>query len=54
MELETFDIETSDAGDGDAVPASSHWLLPSSSFLHLWENLIYEEGLKEKVRFSRR
>ncbi|XP_011192508.1 pachytene checkpoint protein 2 homolog [Zeugodacus cucurbitae] len=49
MELETFDIESNDGGDGDAVPASSHWLLPSSSFLHLWENLIYENGLKEKL-----
>ncbi|XP_017480126.1 PREDICTED: pachytene checkpoint protein 2 homolog [Rhagoletis zephyria] len=49
MELETFDVESGDAGDGDAVPASSHWLLPSNSFLHLWENLIYEDGLKEKL-----
>lgn len=54
MELETFDVESGEGGDGDAVPASSHWLLPSSSFLHLWENLIYEEGLKEKVCISRR
>ncbi|XP_054725851.1 pachytene checkpoint protein 2 homolog [Anastrepha obliqua] len=49
MELETFDMESGDGGDGDTVPASSHWLLPSSNFLQLWENLIYEDGLKEKL-----
>ncbi|CAD6996153.1 pachytene checkpoint protein 2 homolog [Ceratitis capitata] len=49
MELETFDIDSGDTGECDAVPASNHWLLPSSSFLHSWENLIYEDGLKEKL-----
>ncbi|XP_067619991.1 pachytene checkpoint protein 2 homolog [Eurosta solidaginis] len=49
MELETFDGDSGEGEDDDAVPASSHWLLPSHSFLHLWENLIYEDGLKEKL-----
>lgn len=40
-----------DDGDGvdDGVPSSNHWLLPSRSFVGLWESLIYDLGVKEKL-----
>ena len=46
-----FDAETGASGDddSDAVPSSSHWILPSQAFEGLWENLIYDKGLKEKL-----
>ncbi|EDV91318.1 pachytene checkpoint protein 2 homolog [Drosophila grimshawi] len=42
------------SGDGDAdgndcVIAANHVLLPATELSGLWENLIYEEGLKEKL-----
>ncbi|TMW51386.1 hypothetical protein DOY81_003510 [Sarcophaga bullata] len=51
MELEMFDAETGASGDDDSdtVPSSSHWILPSQAFEGLWENLVYDKGLKEKL-----
>ncbi|XP_059621826.1 pachytene checkpoint protein 2 homolog isoform X2 [Phlebotomus argentipes] len=36
-------------GDSEAVTASNHWILPSEDFIGLWENLIFEEGVKESI-----
>uniref|UniRef100_A0A1A9UCP2 AAA+ ATPase domain-containing protein n=1 Tax=Glossina austeni TaxID=7395 RepID=A0A1A9UCP2_GLOAU len=47
MELEMFDSEA--GGDSESIPASNHWLLPSSQFMGLWENLLFEPGLKESL-----
>uniref|UniRef100_A0A1A9X1Z1 AAA+ ATPase domain-containing protein n=1 Tax=Glossina brevipalpis TaxID=37001 RepID=A0A1A9X1Z1_9MUSC len=47
MELEMFDPEA--GGDNESIPSSNHWLLPSSQFLGLWENLLYDPGLKESL-----
>ncbi|KAH8347264.1 hypothetical protein KR059_007812 [Drosophila kikkawai] len=45
-----FDESASGNGDGfDSVIAAHHVLLPASQFEGLWENLIYESGLKEKL-----
>lgn len=41
-----------DGGDSEEVTASNHWILPSSDFIGLWENLIYEDGIKEHVSAS--
>ncbi|XP_016961098.1 pachytene checkpoint protein 2 homolog [Drosophila biarmipes] len=38
-----------DADDIDSVVAANHVLLPAVQFVGLWENLIYETGLKEKL-----
>ncbi|KAH8292110.1 hypothetical protein KR054_004977 [Drosophila jambulina] len=39
-----------DDGDGfGSVIAANHVLLPASQFVGLWENLIYESGMKEKL-----
>jgi hypothetical protein len=29
-------------GDGEDLPAASHWIIPSAEFHGLWENLIKE------------
>ncbi|KAH8248340.1 hypothetical protein KR032_001190 [Drosophila birchii] len=45
-------FESSASGDGDGVDsiiAANHVLLPASQFVGLWENLIYESGMKEKL-----
>ncbi|XP_055907857.1 pachytene checkpoint protein 2 homolog [Eupeodes corollae] len=47
VEVEMF--QGDQEGDSEEVPASNHWLLPSHSFVGLWENLIYEENLKENL-----
>ncbi|XP_030376427.1 pachytene checkpoint protein 2 homolog [Scaptodrosophila lebanonensis] len=42
----------SGGGDGDgfeSVVPANHWLLPATEFIGLWENLVYDEGLKEKL-----
>ncbi|KAM7360614.1 pachytene checkpoint 2 protein [Cochliomyia hominivorax] len=51
MELEMFDAEVGAGGDDDSesVPSSNHWILPSRSFQGLWEHLVYDKGLKEKL-----
>ena len=36
-------------GDGEYLPAVSHWILPSAEFNGLWENLIYDSIIKENV-----
>lgn len=36
--------------DLDSVIDANHILLPANEFVGLWDNLIYEEGLKEEVR----
>ena len=36
-------------GDGEELPAASHWILPSAEFHRLWENLIYDSTTKENV-----
>jgi hypothetical protein len=33
-------------GDGEELPAASHWILPSAEFHSLWENLIYDSTIK--------
>ena len=38
-------------GDGEELPAASHWILPSGEFHGLWENLTYDSTIKEKVNF---
>ena len=38
-------------GDGEELPAASHWILPSAKFHGLWENLTYDSTIKEKVNF---
>ncbi|XP_037822874.1 pachytene checkpoint protein 2 homolog [Lucilia sericata] len=56
MELEMFDTEGGSGGgddDSNSVPSSNHWILPSQSFEGLWQHLIYDKGLKEKLlRFA--
>lgn len=47
IEVEMFQ-DDQDGGNED-VPASNHLLLPSHSLDGLWENLIYEDGLKENL-----
>ncbi|XP_020799413.1 pachytene checkpoint protein 2 homolog [Drosophila serrata] len=45
-----FDGSASGDGDGvDSVIAANHFLLPASQLVGLWENLIYESGVKEKL-----
>jgi len=39
-----------DSDDIDSVVSANHVLLPAVQFVGLWENLIYETGLKEKVK----
>jgi pachytene checkpoint protein 2 len=36
-------------GDGEELPAASHWILPSAEFHSLWENLIHDSTIKENV-----
>lgn len=43
MELEMFE-----SGE-DSVPSCNHWILPVHSFEGLWEHLVYERGVKEKL-----
>ncbi|XP_065722848.2 pachytene checkpoint protein 2 homolog [Drosophila suzukii] len=38
-----------DSDDIDSVVSANHVLLPAVQFVGLWENLIYETGLKEKL-----
>mmetsp|Transcript_31341 Transcript_31341/g.55085 ORF Transcript_31341/g.55085 Transcript_31341/m.55085 type:complete len:425 (-) Transcript_31341:178-1452(-) len=41
-------------GEEEDVTAAETWSLPAKDFDHLWDNLILEKGLKEKLlRFSR-
>ncbi|XP_055855805.1 pachytene checkpoint protein 2 homolog [Episyrphus balteatus] len=47
VEVEMFQDNQEEGGE--EVPASNHWLLPSHSFDGLWENLIYEDNLKENL-----
>ncbi|EDV49910.1 pachytene checkpoint protein 2 homolog [Drosophila erecta] len=43
-------FSSEEGSDGiDSVVAASHELLPAAQFVGLWENLIYEPGLKEKL-----
>lgn len=42
-----FDSEA--GGDSESIPASNHWLLPSPQFMGMWENLLFEPGLKESL-----
>lgn len=46
------DCAGGDEGDMDSVIAANHLLLPANEFIGLWDNLVYEEGLKEKVGLS--
>ena len=36
-------------GDGQEVSAAQHWVLPSRDFHGLWENLVYEQNIKENL-----
>ena len=43
-----------DEGDDDGVPAYREWLLPCREFNGLWENLVYESDVKQRLlRFCR-
>ncbi|XP_058803990.1 pachytene checkpoint protein 2 homolog [Phymastichus coffea] len=35
--------------DGESISAATHWILPSAEFYDLWENLFYEQGVKENL-----
>jgi len=48
LDLECQRIEVME-GDGQELPAASHWLLPSAEIHGLWENLIYDSTIKENV-----
>ena len=42
-------METLDGDDGDDTPACSQWCLPAREFRGLWESLVLEQGVKEKL-----
>ncbi|XP_064110950.1 LOW QUALITY PROTEIN: pachytene checkpoint protein 2 homolog [Macrobrachium nipponense] len=38
----------------EEIPAATHWMLPALEFEDLWENLVYDEPIKEQLlRFVR-
>jgi len=40
-----------DSADNDEdLPAANHWKLPSADFKDLWENLVYDNDIKNNVR----
>ena len=52
--LEQEDVQTEslncDAeGSNEAVSAANYWLLPHVSFDGIWENLVYDNYIKEEV-----
>ncbi|RZF35052.1 hypothetical protein LSTR_LSTR009644 [Laodelphax striatellus] len=42
-------ISTGEGGSNDERPAFNHWILPSADFNSLWDNLIYDCNIKEKL-----
>ncbi|XP_067001988.1 pachytene checkpoint protein 2 homolog isoform X1 [Anabrus simplex] len=38
-----------DSGDGDEIPASTHWILPSYDLHGLWESLVYDFSVKQNL-----
>jgi hypothetical protein len=38
-------------GDGEELPAASHWILPFAEFHGLWKNLIYDSTINKNVNF---
>uniref|UniRef100_A0A1B0D966 AAA+ ATPase domain-containing protein n=1 Tax=Phlebotomus papatasi TaxID=29031 RepID=A0A1B0D966_PHLPP len=38
-----------DTDTAEEVTASNHWILPSSEFVGLWENLIFDDDVKENI-----
>lgn len=42
-------LENDEDSEGKDVNLATHWILPSSEFFNLWENLFYEQNVKERV-----
>lgn len=42
-------MENEEDGDGGEINLATHWLLPSAELYNLWENLHYDDNIKEKV-----
>lgn len=39
-------------GENDQVNIATHLVLPSAEIFNLWENLYYENNIKENVTFN--
>lgn len=42
-------LENDEDSEGRDVNLATQWVLPSSEFFNLWENLFYDENVKERV-----
>ena len=40
---------TEELSEEEDMAAANHWILPSVDFLRLWENLIFDEDIKNNV-----
>lgn len=43
-------LENEEDSEGGDVHFATHWVLPSAEFFNLWENLLYDDNIKEKVQ----
>ena len=46
----TEELTNGDSSEASAVPAATHWLLPSTEFDSLWDTLYYDSDVKNQVR----
>lgn len=42
-------LENEEDSEGGDIHFATHWVLPSAEFFNLWENLLYDDNIKEKV-----
>ncbi|XP_068986345.1 pachytene checkpoint protein 2 homolog isoform X1 [Bombus flavifrons] len=55
LKFHTYRLTTESAAteimenDGENLPASSHWILPSQEFHYLWENLYFDSNIKDNL-----
>ncbi|XP_042231452.1 pachytene checkpoint protein 2 homolog isoform X2 [Homarus americanus] len=48
--LECYGPGIEELGEGEEdIPAATHWMLPSTEFEDMWENLIYDTPIKEQL-----
>ncbi|GFO34031.1 pachytene checkpoint 2-like protein [Plakobranchus ocellatus] len=53
LQVHVFQVHTDGAGseelDEENISAATHWLLPSAHFHGLWESLVYDEAIKNRL-----
>lgn len=51
-DIQSEELSCGSNGESETISAANYCLLPHASFNDIWENLVFDSNIKEKVGFN--